>query len=88
MSSSPSLIETLTDDSNHITSDDVRTQTDEPSTCEIECQLQQAALVTCMESIRQHQQSDEESSNGNINKCLGPAVASWTECCANANSKA
>lgn len=85
MSSSPSLIETLIENSKYISSNEVN----EPSACETRCQTQQAALVSCMESIRQQQHhNNEESPAGERNKCLSPAVAAWTECCANANNEA
>lgn len=56
-----------------------------PSLCEIECHLQQTALVECMNSIRQ----EEEVSNHVVvhNTCLSSTVAAWTECCSRANMK-
>mmetsp|Transcript_17900 Transcript_17900/g.26809 ORF Transcript_17900/g.26809 Transcript_17900/m.26809 type:complete len:93 (-) Transcript_17900:467-745(-) len=91
MNSPPSLIETLVDKSNDLSPHGAIDETKEPSACELKCQAEQAALVSCMESLRQQQQrqnqNEEGSSIGSGNQCLGPAVTSWTECCASANSE-
>lgn len=56
---------------------------DQHSRCMTQCRAQEAALVACVESIRDAGR-DESKSAGNA--CLGPAVMAWTECCATANN--
>mmetsp|Transcript_4089 Transcript_4089/g.7850 ORF Transcript_4089/g.7850 Transcript_4089/m.7850 type:complete len:90 (+) Transcript_4089:4447-4716(+) len=61
------------------------------SLCEVKCQEQQAALVGCMNSLRQ--QAEESNLSGVVtkdddgmkNSCLSSSVAAWTECCSKAN---
>lgn len=64
------------------------------SLCEVKCQQQQAALVDCMNSLRQEADQSRPTSSdvvvtkehGQMNKsCLSSSVAAWTECCSKAN---
>lgn len=71
------MIETLVENAKYIQQDEVTG----PSACEIKCKDEQAALVSCMDSIRSH--PDESAPK----TCLAPVVAAWTECCAKANDE-
>ncbi len=53
--------------------------------CETECKVQQDAIVTCMNSIREQRESDSNSNEKEITSCLSPVVSAWTECCSKAN---
>jgi hypothetical protein len=83
------LIETLVENTKYMPDAD-GDGTGQPSKCEVECQLPQAALVACMDSIREAKEREgfDTDSDGNVNACLGPSVSAWTECCAAANAKA
>lgn len=48
-----------------------------PSACQLQCKKEQKELVSCMDTIR----------NSGKNECLEGAVASWTQCCAAANTR-
>jgi hypothetical protein len=86
-SSPPSLIDTLVENAKYMPSPEDANAGKEPSACELKCQAQQAALVSCMETIRQqNEESDSSSAKSNdANKCLAPSVAAWTDCCSKAN---
>jgi hypothetical protein len=71
------MIETLVENAKYIQQEEGTG----PSACEIKCKDEQAALVTCMESIRSN--PDESGPK----TCLAPVVAAWTECCAKANDE-
>mmetsp|Transcript_17316 Transcript_17316/g.49586 ORF Transcript_17316/g.49586 Transcript_17316/m.49586 type:complete len:114 (+) Transcript_17316:294-635(+) len=66
------------------------------SQCAKQCQSEQAAIVSCIESIRAaRESSDATGSNsgesdpthtaGKVD-CLAPVVAAWTKCCSDANN--
>lgn len=64
------------------------------SQCAKQCQSQQAAIVSCIDSIRDARESNsaaptEESdpthAAGKVG-CLPPVVAAWTKCCSDANN--
>jgi hypothetical protein len=59
----------------------------QPSKCETECQSQQTSLVTCMNLIRDAKEkvNDTSSNNNDVNPCLGPSIAAWTDCCTKAS---
>ena len=80
---SPSIIDTLIDNAKYIPDPEAAGEGG-TSACEVKCREQQAALVSCMESIRQQ---NEDSTSTTKSKCLAPAVSSWTECCAKANNE-
>lgn len=82
------LIETLVENTKYMPDADGG-GTGQPSKCEVECQLPQAALVACMDSIRQAKEKSgsDTDANGNVNACLAPSVSAWTECCTLANAK-
>lgn len=85
MSASPSIIDTLVDNAKYIP-DAVDARNEKGlSPCEVKCKEQQAALVACMESIRQLSE-DLKKTSANP-ECLAPSVAAWTECCSKANSE-
>mmetsp|Transcript_10324 Transcript_10324/g.14601 ORF Transcript_10324/g.14601 Transcript_10324/m.14601 type:complete len:84 (-) Transcript_10324:195-446(-) len=57
------------------------------SPCENLCQSEQSALVSCMDSIREHtikQVPDKEEHNRRA--CLKPMLDAWTTCCSKANT--
>jgi len=85
--SSP-LIETLVENAKYMPQEDDASGSGQPSKCEVECQPQQAALVACMNSIRDDRENNRSDTddNGNANACLAPSVAAWTECCTLANA--
>mmetsp|Transcript_6003 Transcript_6003/g.8908 ORF Transcript_6003/g.8908 Transcript_6003/m.8908 type:complete len:86 (-) Transcript_6003:231-488(-) len=76
-----SIIETLVENAKYMPQGDEN----EPSACEVKCQTQQSALVDCMNSIRDKQESGSAEDNKHPNACLAPSVASWTACCSAAN---
>mmetsp|Transcript_318 Transcript_318/g.373 ORF Transcript_318/g.373 Transcript_318/m.373 type:complete len:82 (-) Transcript_318:259-504(-) len=53
--------------------------------CETECKVQQDAIVTCMNSIREQMENGSNSDDKEVTSCLSPVVAAWTECCSKAN---
>eukprot|EP00978_Attheya_sp_CCMP212_P008170 scaffold19088_cov53-Attheya_sp.AAC.4 len=53
---------------------------EEPSPCELECKVQQEAVVACVNGIR-------EQVEGHDRTCLSQTTAAWTSCCANANTR-
>lgn len=67
------------------------------SQCAKQCQRQQAAIVSCIDSIRAAresssgaaapttEESDPTHTAGKVD-CLAPAVAAWTKCCSDANN--
>lgn len=90
-SPSPSLMETLKTNAQYIPTDN------KPSKCEEMCRLEQAALVSCVNSIRdasvspqQDHHPNEASQTSSIDRkdssCLRPVVASWTDCCTRVNN--
>jgi len=52
--------------------------TERASPCQIECQPQKNAIVSCVQSIR----------DGGSSDCMKEVVEEWTHCCASANMKA
>ena len=87
-STTSSLIGTLIENAKYMPDDADDTKTKEPSACELQCQVQQTSLVSCMQSIRQ--QNEVSSSNGSSSdntskQCLAPSIADWTDCCSKAN---
>ena len=90
-SPSPSLMETLMTNAQYIPTDN------KPSKCEEKCQLEQAALISCVNSIRdasvlpQYDHDSDKASQSNStdvkdSSCLRPVVASWTDCCTKVNN--
>lgn len=82
----PSLFDTLVENAKYMPADEVNNgnpQKEESSACELKCKEQQAALVSCMESIRQGNEENQQSVN---KQCLLPSVAAWTDCCSKANN--
>ena len=67
------------------------------SQCAKQCQSEQAAIVSCIESIRAAresidatggsgaEESDPTHTAGKV-ECLAPVVAAWTKCCSDANN--
>ena len=64
------------------------------SQCAKQCQSQQAAIVSCIDSIRaaressgatSTEESDPAHTAGKVD-CLAPVVAAWTKCCSDANN--
>jgi hypothetical protein len=80
------LIETLVENTKYMP-DASGSGSGQPSKCEVECQSPQAALVACMDSIREARDDNRPDTDGNVNACLAPSVAAWTECCTLANAK-
>ena len=67
------------------------------SACERQCRNEQAAIVACIDGIREARASVDASasnmtdpldlahSSGKV-ECLAPVVAAWTKCCSDANN--
>jgi hypothetical protein len=88
-SATSSLISTLVENAKYMPDDADDTKTKEPSACELQCQVQQASLVACMQSIRQQNETSSSigsSSDNTNNQCLAPSIADWTDCCSKANN--
>ena len=91
------MMQTLVQNATYITNDG--DQTKEPSACERQCRVEQQELISCMNSIRDYNESIAASSsplsstttttttNGEVNKCLVPSIATWTQCCTKANNQ-
>ncbi len=77
-----SLIDTLIDNAKYIPNAQAF---EEPSPCELKCKAQQTALVACMETIRQTNDSNSDQTKVDSH-CLVSSVSAWTECCSKANN--
>lgn len=88
-SSTSVMMETLVENAKYMPSQQQKGDA-QPSACELKCQTQQAALVSCMKSIRQSQSQSQPSLEGSVDTnakaCLAPSIAAWTDCCAKANN--
>ena len=80
------LIDTLVENSKYMPQNDDTSS--KPTKCETECELQQAALVKCMNFIRDTKETDAAASSNSSadNSCLGPSISAWTECCTKASA--
>ena len=67
------------------------------SQCAKQCQIEQAAIVSCIESIRAARESNDATGGSGAEEsdpthtagkvdCLAPVVAAWTKCCSDANN--
>ena len=67
------------------------------SQCAKQCQREQAAIVSCIESIRAARESNDATGGSGTEEsdpthtagkvdCLAPVVAAWTKCCSDANN--
>jgi hypothetical protein len=83
-----STIETLVENAQYMPQGPHDTATATPSPCEIHCQPQQTALVSCMNAIRDAKEQGGHGDGGEkgVNSCLMTTVAAWTECCSNDSS--
>jgi len=88
------MMQTLVQNATYITNDG--DQTKEPSACERQCRVEQQELISCMNSIREYNESIAASSSssttttnvdGEVKKCLVPSIATWTQCCTKANNE-
>jgi len=82
---SSSVIETLVENAKYMPQEE-GDGNGQASACETQCQPQQAALVACMNSIRDSKESGSSVDENETNACLAPSIAAWTGCCSEAEA--
>mmetsp|Transcript_12129 Transcript_12129/g.14104 ORF Transcript_12129/g.14104 Transcript_12129/m.14104 type:complete len:89 (-) Transcript_12129:733-999(-) len=86
MDSSSSLFDTLVENAKYMPAPQ-DSESKEPSGCEVHCQTEQKSLVSCINTLRDKNAEDDNDVKSSENQCLPSAVATWTQCCTEANSR-